>query len=338
MMVSKITEQILEDFLQKQPDESGWFLQSAYWGQLMKQEGLLVELYGFYEADKLIGVCQIIYHKLPSGFRWVYAPKGPIALSGQSTKVINELKKFLVHKKVVYLKIEPPINSSETDLLVEGFVRVKEIQTRQTSIMNLSKTTDELLSAMHQKTRYNIRLSEKKNLEWYWAEMVKFDDFWNILKQTSEKDGFKLHSRRHYELLFNLFGQNKLKPDNLAVRLCSVSAEGQILGSIMTVWYNNTVTYLHGGLLNIRRELMANYYLHWQTILKAKELGYKKYDWWGIALTGVKHQQSWYGFSRFKTGFGGETKLYLGAYDYVYNQPVYWLINIIKFVRRMVNW
>ncbi len=336
MKFEKISNLELNKFILSQPTASGWFLQSADWGKLMLAENHQVEALGFYEAEELIGVCQIIYYKLPFGQKWAYVPKGPIVKNDLDIEIIKKLVEYFAESGIIYLKIEPPINKSELALLGLGFKKVKEIQTCQTSILDLTQETENLLANMHQKTRYNVRLAEKKNLNWHWDKVVDFEDFWKILQATSKKDGFKLHQKDHYKKLFELFGCQTLVPENLAVRLCSVSVAGQILGTIMTVWFGDTVTYLHGGLLNIRRELMANYYLHWLTILKAKALGYKNYDWWGVALTGETHNQSWYGFSRFKLGFGGEVKAYLGAYDYVYSQTWYLIFKLVRFVKKLL--
>lgn len=337
MKVNKISSQDLNEFILSQPTASGWFLQSAEWGKLMQAENHEVEMIGFYEQADLVGVCQIIFYKLPLGKKWAYVPKGPITKNDFEIEVIKNLVAYLRDLAIAYLKIEPPINKSELTLIANGFKKTKDVQTRQTSILDLSQETETLLANMHQKTRYNIRLSEKKDLVWRFDKAVDFEDFWQILKQTSAKDGFKLHSKSHYKNLLDLFGGHDLTPSNLAVRLASVSSDGQILGAIMTVWFGDTVTYLHGGLLNIKRELMANYYLHWQIILKAKELGYKKYDWWGVALTGESHHPSWYGFSRFKLGFGGEVRSHLGAYDYVYSQVWYWLFKVLKTVKQLIK-
>lgn len=334
MKVEPINELELNKFILSQPLASGCFLQSADWGRLMLEENHQVERLGFYDNENLVAVVQIIFNQLPLGKKWAYVPKGPVSKNNFELQVIRELVEYLKKLSVVYLKIEPPINKGELNLIGSGFKKVKELQTFQTSILDLNKEVENLLAGMHQKTRYNIRLSEKKNLTWRWDQTVAFEDFWEILKKTSHKDGFKLHSKNHYKKMIDLFGVQNLTANNLAVRLASVSADGQILGAIMTIWFGDTVTYLHGGLLNIQRELMANYYLHWQTILKAKELGYKRYDWWGVALAGEIHNPSWRGFSRFKLGFGGAVSTYLGAYDYVYQPSWYLIFKLIRLVKK----
>jgi peptidoglycan pentaglycine glycine transferase (the first glycine) len=68
----------------------------------------------------------------------------------------------------------------------------------------------------------------------------------------------------------------------------------------------------------------------------AKGHGYRYYDLWGIPdadeteleaefLTRSQAASGLWGVYRFKRGFGGQVTRTVGAFDLVYNRPLYWL-------------
>ena len=62
-----------------------------------------------------------------------------------------------------------------------------------------------MLVEMHQKTRYNIRLAEKKDLE-FSDSKIWVDIFWSLMKETANRDKIKLHSKRYYQLMLKISG------------------------------------------------------------------------------------------------------------------------------------
>ena len=59
----------------------------------------------------------------------------------------------------------------------------------------------------------------------------------------------------------------------------------------------------------------------------------KRYDFWGIQNSQSKTGHSWQGITRFKKGFGGYEKNYIGAYDLVLSDigyPIYGFMRKIK--------
>ena len=183
---------------------------------------------------------------------------------------------------------------------------------------------------MHHKTRYNIRLAQKKGL------VVKkernFDVFFDLMKQTAKRDGFRLHSKKHYQAIFasDIVRQITIYNDNTAI------AVG------VFVAFGDTFTYLYGASNHECRALMAPYLIQWEGIQMAKSAGCKFYDFFGIApgernLAGEYeydkgHQYA--GVTRFKLGFGGEVSVAPGTIDLVTNLPKYRLYQAVRWLRR----
>jgi len=174
---------------------------------------------------------------------------------------------------------------------------------------------------MHQKTRYNIRLAEKKGVIVKKINNNKkaIDVFWKLIEKTSQRDGFTPHSKKYYAQMLELENFN----------LWTAEYQNNILVANIVVNFGDTITYLHGASSNKDRNVMAPHLLQWEQIKWAKERGFKIYDFWGIAKEDSQNDK-WLGFTRFKKGFGGQEKRLPGTFDLVYNQKIYRVYNFFK--------
>jgi lipid II:glycine glycyltransferase (peptidoglycan interpeptide bridge formation enzyme) len=89
---------------------------------------------------------------------------------------------------------------------------------------------------------------------------------------------------------------------------------------------------------------MPNHLNHWQAIQWAKARGCTVYDMWGVP-EGTRESESQdedaklpEGLYRFKMGFGGAFKEYLGAWDFVLSPALYALFaRALKIRRRLTT-
>jgi lipid II:glycine glycyltransferase (peptidoglycan interpeptide bridge formation enzyme) len=207
---------------------------------------------------------------------------------------------------------------------VPEFCRIKkviDVQPSQTIVLNLNNAEAEILAKMHAKTRYNIRLAEKKGVKII-EDNKRVDEFLNLLKTTTERDKFRGHSDDYYRALANF--------NSDFIKLFLAEYEGRTIAAGLFCFYGNTVTYMHGASSDSDRNIMAPYLLQWRVISLAKERGYKYYDFYGISAT------KWPGVTRFKTGFGGEIVNYPGTFDYILRPGLYLLYEIIRKIRRLI--
>jgi lipid II:glycine glycyltransferase (peptidoglycan interpeptide bridge formation enzyme) len=63
---------------------------------------------------------------------------------------------------------------------------------------------------------------------------------------------------------------------------------------------------------------MALYPPHYETMCRAKAMGYEWYDLWGVAPAN-EHDHPWQGVSVFKRRFGGMELNLVPTFDYVYD-------------------
>ena len=187
---------------------------------------------------------------------------------------------------------------------------------------------------MHSKTRYNIKLSERKGVKI--KQEKNIDIFWELNKETTNRDGFKSHDKKYYE---------KMLGSNIIHQFTAYMDDAPIASNIC-VGFRDTFTYLHGTSGNCHRSLMAPYLLQSKQIEYAKENNFTKYDFWGIApknegkLQTIFHDLSWdldnkwTGITRFKAGFGGERKNYPNGLEIVLNPTKYKLYKLAKKIRK----
>ncbi|MFZ4631741.1 MAG: lipid II:glycine glycyltransferase FemX [Patescibacteria group bacterium] len=301
------------------------FLESSFWAELIKSEGESLEIYGAEDKGEIISSALIIKKSLFLNFYYYYVPRGPRGDKKSIAYLLSELK----NKKsdAVFIRVEPEENpniifENEKNIILKKSL---DLQPKKTLMIDLSLSEEEILSAMHQKTRYNIRLAEKKGVEIISSEKnseADFLEFWRLMDITSERDAFRLHSKEHYK--------NLLKSDD-NIKLFFASYQGKNIATGLFCFYNNRVTYMHGASDNETRNLMAPYLLQFEVIKRAKKEGYKNYDFYGI------DENKWPGVTRFKLGFGGFIKEYPGTYDLILRPIIYNLYEFLRRIRRALK-
>ncbi len=307
-------------FLIQNGPRSGAFLQSWEWGKYKEALGDRIVRYAFVKEGEIKGVAMLVEIERPLGVRFMYCPRGPVFSFDIS--IIDRLSaiKFLGSLcKADFLRFEPSWEGSE----IKGAHRSVTIQPPETLLLDLTQSEEILLSSMHHKTRYNIRLAERKGVSVEERPVEDWKEVWPLFEETAKRDGFRLHPREHYQKLLECVDGSLGGAD---AHLVAASFEGTLIAAALFVDMAGTRTYLHGATSHLYREAMSPYFLHWQEILEAKKLGMRWYDFWGISHT----HPSWAGFTRFKKGFGGEEVRYPGTYDMIIDHPKYFLYAVTR--------
>ncbi len=332
----------------------GGFLQSNEW--LHFQELLGHRIFHF-EADDCFA--NIIEYTLPPIGKYWYIPRGPVIINQQLTNnnhqtAINRQQTTSNHKPseaflhsivvkakqegVGWIRIEP---AKESDLSVwEQFPEVSikkaahDTQPREILVMPIDGTQEEVLARMKSKTRYNIRLAEKKGVRVFTShEQEHIDTFCDLVAITAKRDGIVPHPREHYRKMLQAI------PDAM-LKLYLAEYEGTIVAANLVVFFGTYATYLHGASGNIHREVMAPYLLQWRQIQDAKKNGCEQYDFGGVKTKDAKN--TWGGITRFKQGFAPaqDATHFPGSYDVVLasnRYRAYIALQTLKKAYRMVR-
>ncbi len=311
------------EFVIENGPESGAFLQSWEWGDVLRSEGKSVSRFLRHQDDKTKRV-QCLYErkKILKLFRTVYVPRGPIgATSLIEAKQVVAMVEQEKHSSLapIFLKFELPrkIEVAESEV-------VKDIQPSTTLITDLDSTEDSLLSAMHHKTRYNVRLAAKKGVSISLDGYI--DEFMKLISSTARRHKVTFGSKAHYiAILKHLNGEG----DAPRAFLAKAEHDGDVIAMALCIDFGKTRTYLHGASSDVKKNMMAPFLLHWELMKDAKKAGLTAYDWWGIAPDGVEgHRLA--GVTRFKKGFGGRVVSYPETRDVIIRPWAYRLYRFLK--------
>ena len=300
-------------------------LQSGEWGELKSAFGWKpVRI-----VSGNVGV-QILFRKLPLGFTIGYIPKANVKES-----LWQEIDSVCKKNRAIFLKLEPdlwtnqkqetPALSQAEEMNLELRTSPHNIQPPHTIIVDLRQDEAEILARMKQKTRYNIRLAEKKGVTVRaWDDLEAFH---KMMLVTGGRDGFGVHSLEYYKRAYEL-----LYPKQMCEILVA-EYEGKPLAALFVARHGIHSYYLYGASTDEERNRMPTYLLQWEAMKWAKARGCEEYDLWGVpdedeanleANFETRHDGLW-GVYRFKRGLGGEPKRPVQAMDRVYNPLMYWV-------------
>lgn len=323
--MTEVTLPEWNQFLANHPNAH--LLQMGEWGELKKD-------FGWKPVRVVSGnvAAQILFRRLPLGFTIGYIPKPLPGNDLQSDEFWREIDSICKRNNAVFLKIEPDFWSDESPDSWRMTLRVSphNIQPPRTIIVSIREDEEQILSRMKQKTRYNIRLAEKKGVTVRaWDDL---DAFHRMMIVTGQRDGFGVHTKDYYRRAYDLFHPKG------ACELLVAEYEGKPLASLMVFANGRRAWYVYGASNNEERNRMPAYLIQWEAIRWAKARGCEEYDLWGVpdedeetleAQFETRREGLWSVY-RFKRGFGGEIKRAAQALDRVYNPLLYWAY--LKFV------
>ena len=252
-------------------------------------------------------------HTLPGGFHYWYCPRPA------NDDFLEGARAVAKESGAVFLKIDP-LSPVSRYAGVSSF----SLQPMRSLMVEMTKSEEELLRAMHEKTRYNIRLAERKGVEiTRIPHPISPEDrkiFFRILAETGQRNKFVIHSHVHYDALFDV------QAEAFSNELFIARLGDKALAAAMVNFYGVpcVATYLHGGSVSYTKNAMASHFLHWRIIQEARARGAVLYDFWGI------DEKRWPGLTRFKLGFGGMEVHYPASIDIVYRPFHYWAYRTAK--------
>jgi len=208
----------------------------------------------------------------------------------------------------------------------------EQVQFRSTVLVDLQAAPEVLLERMKQKTRYNIRLAERKGVTVRQGTLDDLNLLYQMYAETSMRDGFVIREREYYHAIWRIFLQAGIAEPLIA------EVENQPVAGLVIFRFAGRAWYLHGMSRTNHREKMPNYLLQWQAILRAREAGCLVYDLWGAPDEFRKDDPLW-GVYRFKEGLGGRLVSHIGAWDlpvrpFYYKVYMDFLPRLLEIMRR----
>lgn len=307
-------------------------LQSWEWGEFRKTSGVTVIRLGKYEKDKLTETAQITIHKIPAT-AWTigYFPKG----GKPSQEMYSELIKIGKQHHCIFIKLEPSIVKNNWKLEFDFVPSPHPLFTKYTWELDLTKNEDQLLANMHQKTRYNIRVAQKHNI------VIKEDDsddafnkYLELTFETTKRQKFYAHTSTYHRLMWETLRKSGVA--HLFTANFNNQGQNIILASWIVFLFNDVLYYPYGASSSQFRNFMASNLLMWEVIRWGIKNGAKKFDMWGALGPNPSPKNPWFGFNRFKEGYGANLVEYAGSFDLIIHPKLYQLYNLSHQIRQII--
>jgi len=331
------------------------FLQSWEWGEFQKNQGQEALRLGFipaqtreHESGELLAVVSLIKRCLPIyGMCFWYISRGPIIKKdnlGSQEAFVRQLVDYIGENNHIFLRMIPNWQKQQNhvDWKKLGFedpsILAKQREPEMT-LLNKLQDPEAMLASMHQKTRYNIRLANRKGVKFRLYESGKdLKVFWDLLNTTANREKIRIYKKDYYTVLMIATRlvtsmNQQTDPSRLRSIMAFATLNKKPLATGLWLGFGDTLTYLHGGSSREEKQVMAPYALHWQMMQWAKNRGYQIYDWWGIEKPGSVFHFG--GVSRFKRGFGGAELEFAGTYDHVYHKKTLKYLKMLKKIKEI---
>ncbi len=300
-------------------------LQSTEWALFRERNGTKVVA-----SDKF----QVSIHRVPHlPLNIGYFPKGEMP----NKETIQELYKIGKENNCIFIQLEPNVETSENkknEIIKLGLVpSAHPLFTKYTFVLDLTKTEEEILKNMHPKTRYNIRVAQKHGVKITEENSEEaFKEYLRLTKETTQRQGFFAHTQNYHKLMWETL-RGGTENNKLSAHLFLAKYKNKTLAAWILFIFKDTLYYPYGASSSENREAMASNLMMWEAIKFGKELGLKKFDMWGSLGPNPDEKDPWFGFHKFKLGYGPMPVEFVGSFDLIINKPLYLFYKVADKIR-----
>lgn len=316
----------LDEYVTAHP--RGHYMQTTLWGRLRTEwewVGLILR-----DNTGVIRAAMALMSRRLRGtaLRQFYAPRGPVFDDLYAFHhILAAAKEYILEHHGFRLRIDPPIEASDTEFrwaaLREGFIidqrdDFSAFQARfvyQTRLTGLTET--ELLGRFRSKTRYNIRLAQRRGVTVRRGTPGDIPVFWDMMRETACRDGFIPKPEDFFHRLLVAMPRN--------ARLYLAEKEGRVLAGAIGIIQGKRAWYAYGCSYTDGRADKPNELLQWTMLRAAMAAGCEVYD-----FRGVEGSDPADGLHRFKQGFDSRLVEYAGQLDLVLRPGVNWAVRILS--------
>ncbi len=331
-------------FVGGQPEAQ--FLQSWEWGEFQKALHRPVFHLGIEHDGTLVAAMQVLLRNHGFGIRSLTVYRGPIIDTSVPLAEYTELHQQLMtdlfvlaqQERATLIHVEPPFlvasPSAQFYADQQNWRSVPSDQPQMHWLLSLAPSIDELRSRMNQKTRYNINLAERKGVTFnvqHGSDAI--ETFLKLTHTTARRKQIHPHPDSYFRTMLET-----LAPSGIA-KLSTAELNGSVLVANIVMFFGDTASYVHGASGDEARNVMAPHMLQWQQIADAKARGFSWYDFGGIvpasdAVPEAATTHPWFGISRFKRGFGGQERRFIGGRERPIRSFLYFLVQLRRKLRR----
>ena len=332
--------------------------QTAFWSRVKARAGWIPRAFDLFTSQpgprgEVLGDILVICRPVGSDAQIAYVPFGPEPLPDDSARgpwleSISESLRPHLPESCIFVRYDLPWESPyareedrydpDGSWLGNPDPRIRELRMNwgtergslrkaptdvlppDTVFVDLGPDEDGILARMRAKTRYNIRLAERRGVRVRTGTPEDLEAWYGLYLETAARNGIARHEFLHFRSVFSV----PLGAAEGAARPLLLLAErnGELLAGMILTISGRRATYLYGASSGAGRTAMAAYALQMEAIRRAKAAGCREYDLFGVAPR-PESCHPMYGLYRFKTGFGGGLFHRQGCWDYPFDQERY---------------
>jgi len=228
----------------------GHILQSFEWGEFKGKYGWTPTRLLFEEDSQVRAAASVLCRQLPHfPLRVMYVPKGPLLDYGDGQLlgyVLASLEELARAQRAIFIKMDPDVRLEKDQVI--GTLRARgwrssseQIQFRNTILIDLRHSEDELLASMKAKTRYNIRLAARRGVKVRVGGPDDLPLFHEMYAETGRRDDFIIRPFAYYQDAWGAFIEAGLA--------CLFLAEyaGEPLAGLIAFRFGQRAWYMYGA-------------------------------------------------------------------------------------------
>lgn len=211
------------------------FMQSHYFGEIMKYKNFTPYYVGLKENDKLVATALLLKKKLLGNYCYFYCPRGYI-IDYSNYKLLNTftnyIKKFAKKNKALFVKIDPDVKLHDLDqdgnvlgnsheklvdyLKMLGYKHkgfntefVNE-QPRFTFRLDINKSLDDIYKNIHPTTRKILNKGNQYHLNMYKGSIEDIPKFYETMKDTAVREHLHLTPMEYYKNFYAILNKQNM--------------------------------------------------------------------------------------------------------------------------------
>jgi lipid II:glycine glycyltransferase (peptidoglycan interpeptide bridge formation enzyme) len=273
------------------------------------------------QSGEIVSAAQVVIKTIPllgAGLAYVkwgplWQPRGMERNPEALRRLLRELRRVYVNQRGLLLRIFPADTEDGTGALrslfeEEGFERDLTGSTRQTAVIDLCYSLEDLRSSLKPTWRRNLVLAERNQLSIIHGTGAElFDIFAKLYQEMLDR------KRRVPEVSMSRFAEiQRNLPPALKMRVMLCELQGQPIAGLAVPCFGHTALNLLTAATEKGLKLRASYFVQWHMLQLLKKLGCRWYD-----LDRIDEREH-PGITQFKSGFAGKLGLtpeYLGRFE-----------------------
>lgn len=263
------------------------------------------------DGEPDVAAAQVLVHRLP-GIGWSvgHAPRGPLATltSDSSRRFVAALRAWARRNRICTLIVDPPADKdSELGRLLLGtpWRRAPALGEPICHVLDLAPGVDPWPN-VHRKHREWIRRAEKAGVDVAWADAsstaaeaeASIRHFQDVYEQLAERLRIRVQRPEYYAMMWDRFRATG------RAHVATATHRGKVVGSMLHLVCGDEMVWFAGGQTEAGNRVGAGKLLVWRSVLRARDLGMRRYNMWGTATSGL---------ARYKEGFGARQETYVGT-------------------------